>query len=323
MKFQPLQKLAFYMIAGLLALITHPALAQYPNKPIRFVIWAPAGGTADAAARVIATSMSQTLGQPVVVDNKPGADGIIAADLVAKAPPDGYTITMANAGSLGYAPATRKTLPYDPIADFTFIGQMGEFGYFVYVHPSLPIRDLKEFASHLKANPGKLNHGQGSATGTILSSAFARANKLDFLQVPYKGEAPLTPDLLSGRVELVFGSGGLLPHAKEGRLRAIATTLPARSPLAPDVPTFTESGFAQPGLKSWIGLAGPARMPPEIVERLSRALTAALGQPEVRERFTVMAGQITPSTADQFTALVKDQLVVWRREAMAAGIQAE
>lgn len=316
-------KLVRRALVAMLMLFAVCAFAQFPTKPIRMAVPYPAGGTADLVARSLGTAMSQTLGQPVLIDNKPGADGTIAADFVAKAQPDGYTILFATAGALSYAPAARKSLPYDPVADFTAIGQMGEFGYFVFVHPSLPVHNIKEFLVYLKANPGKLNHGQTASSNLIMSSTFAQTQKVEFQQVPYKGEAPLTPDFLSGRIDFTFGSGGLIPLVKDGKIRAIGTLLQTRSPLLPDVPTLAESGVVPPGIKAWTGIVGPAKMAPDVVQRLSRALVAALSQSEVRERFASMAGEVRPSTPDQLSVFIKEQQAIYLRDTRAAGIQAE
>jgi tripartite-type tricarboxylate transporter receptor subunit TctC len=318
-----LHTLRRFACAALLALLSIPAIAQYPNKPIRMLVGFPAGGAADVGARTIATAMGQSLGQTIVIDNKPGANGLIATDAVAKAPPDGYTILFASSGAFGYLPAARKSLPYDPVADFTPIGRANTYGYFVYVRPSLPVRDLKEFISYAKANPGKLTHGSTSAVPLIVTSAFAQSQKLEILQVPYKGEAALMPDLLAGRVDFTVATGTLVSRVKDGQLRAIATLLPARSSQLPDVPTFSESGLVAPPTLAWTGIVGPAGMPSEVVQRLSRALNAALGQPEVRERFAAQAVEVTPSTPEQFAAMIKDHLAIWRREARAAGIEPE
>ena len=323
MKILLLHLLARAACAALLAVFAVSAFAQYPVKPIRLVVPYPPGGTADAIARSIATSMAQSLGQPIVIDNKPGADGVIAASAVATSPPDGYTLLFATAGAFSFAPVAHKSVPYDPIGDFTPIGLAGEFGYFLFVHPSLPVRNMREFVSYAKANPGKLNHGSANTTALIMSSNLGLTQKLDFQQVPYKGEATLAPDFLSGRIQFAFGSAGFVPSAKEGSLRAIATLLPVRSTLLPEVQTFAEAGLTPPPIAAWTAFAGPAKLPPEIVTRLSRALNTALDQPEVRERFAVVAGQVRQGTPEQLSAFIKEQLGAYRKESQAAGIKPE
>ena len=308
---------------ALLAAAAMPVLAQYPAKPIRLVIPFAAGGSIDAVARVIAAHMGQTLGQPVVVDSKPGADGVIAGDAVAKAQPDGYTLLLGSATGLSYAPAARKTMPYDAVADFTPIGQIGEFGFFLYTNSAVPAGDLREFVEHAKSSGNRLNHGATTSTGLLMSTLFAKAQRFEFVQVPYKGDAQLAPDLLTGRVHFAFASAVHLPHARTGSLRVLATTLPARSPLMPEAPTWAEAGLAPLATSAWAGLFGPAKMPPDVTGRLSRALAAALEKPDVREKFAALAAQPRPSTPEQLAVLVKDQLAAWRNAAQAAGVQPE
>lgn len=309
--------------AALAFLLASSAWAQYPERPIRVVIPFPAGGSFDTITRAITAPMAQMLGQPIVVDARPGADGVIAGDFVAKAAPDGYTLLLGSATGFSYAPAKRKSLPYDPVADFTPIGRVVDFGFFLFTAPSLPVRNLAELVVHLKANPTHLNHGSTSSSALLVSIMFARAQNLEFAQVPYKGDAQLFPDLLTGRIDFSFAPASLMPYVKEGKLRVLATTLPTRSPLAPDAPTLAEAGLDPLPIESWVAFFGPARMPRDVVMRINAALNAALARPEVRESMARMATQARPSTPEELAVLVKDQLAAWRRAAQSAGIQPE
>jgi tripartite-type tricarboxylate transporter receptor subunit TctC len=316
-----LVRVAAFMVLGMLGALAHAQ--QYPNKPIRLLVPFAAGGAVDPLARALAVSMQQTLGQPVVVDNKPGADGTIAAGMLATSPPDGYTILLATGGAFSYAPAARKSLPYDPIADFTPIGSAAEFGYFIYVHPAVPARNLHEFLDYVRANPGKVNHGASSGVGQLFASSLARTQKLQIEQIPYKGDSPMAVDLLSGRVQFAVTTASLVPHVKEGKLRLLAAFLPERNGLLPDVPTVVEAGIQPLDITLWCGLLGPAKLPPAITKQLAHALTVALGKPEVREQITKLGAQVRPGSGEELGATMRRQLPIWRKEVQAAGIQPE
>jgi tripartite-type tricarboxylate transporter receptor subunit TctC len=293
----------------------------YPDRPVRIVVPFAAGGATDVIMRAVAVPMSQALGQTVVVENKPGADGVIAGETVAKAPPDGYTLLLGVGTGMSYAPLMRRHVPYDPVTGFTPIGGVCEAAFFLFVHESLPARSVRELVALARERPGSLNHGSATAFSVLASQQFARAASLQLVDVPYKGEAPMFQDLLAGRIQVAFASGGGLPLAKDGRMRVLATTLPSRSPLAPEAPTFDEAGLRPVGVVPWAGLFGPPGMPPDVVDRLARELRAALARPEVREQMERLAFQATPSTPAELGAFVKDQLVVWRNAMDAAGVK--
>src|SRR5437762_3386132 len=226
--------------------ISFAAHAQYPNKPVRVVVPFPAGSSTDIVTRVLANSVSQSIGQQLVVDNKAGADGAIAAAEVAKAAPDGYTLLMATNSPMAAVPAMKKNLPYDPVADFTPITDVGRYTFFLYVSAGLPIRSFQELVAYAKANPGKLNYATGNTTGIV---SFAQMNSLagiDMTHVPYKGEPQGITDLVGGRVQVMWATPTTgLAHVKDGKLRAVATNLKARSSLLPEVPTMAEVGVPQ------------------------------------------------------------------------------
>jgi tripartite-type tricarboxylate transporter receptor subunit TctC len=300
------------------------ALAQFPAKPIRVVVPFPAGSSTDSVTRVLANSVSQSIGQPLVVENKAGADGAIAAAEVAKAPADGYTLLMATNSPMSAVPAMKKNPPYDPVADFTPITDVGRYTFFIVVHPSVPAKSLAELIDYARANPGKLNYATGNTTGIVSTAFFASQAKIDLLHVPYKGEPQAITDLLAGRVQLMFASSGTsFPHIREGKLRALVTTLPKRSAILPEVPSIAEAGMPQFSITSWAGLFGPAKMPREVVERVNREFGAAMGRADVQAGMEKLAFALSPSTPEQLAAFVKDQMENYRRTLRAAGVQPE
>ncbi|GAB3645282.1 Bug family tripartite tricarboxylate transporter substrate binding protein [Ramlibacter alkalitolerans] len=304
-----------------LALAGGGAFAQsYPNKPIRLVVPFPPGGSADVVARSVAQAMSQGLGQSVVVENKAGADGIIASEAVMKSPPDGYTLLLATNTAFNAAPILHKVVPYNPVTDFTPVGKVGNFGFFVFVHDTVPARNLAQLIEHARANPGKLTYGSGNSTSIIATARLAQQAKVNLVHVPYKGDAPMTLDLLAGRVHMAIATGTLLPHVKEGKLRVLATLLPQRAGSLPEVPTLPESGAEQIPLTPWAGIFGPAKMPREIVDRLARELTRALAQPDVRAQLEGVAFQPQGSTAEELAVMLREQIEIWARAGKDAGI---
>jgi len=310
----------FRWLAATAALLALEAAAQYPSKPIHFVVPFAAGGSADAAARAVAAPMSKSLGQTIVVENRPGADGVIAAEYVARSAADGYTLFFATATSMSAVPALRKSLSYDPLADFTPVSMVCTFGFFLIVHQELPVKTAKELIDYARANPGKLNYGTGNATSMIATAQFKQLYGLDMTHVPYKGDAPAVTDLAAGRVQLMFVTGTALPFVKDGRLRALATLTPSRSALLPDVPTMEEAGVRNVSIVPWCALAGPAKLPKDVVARLNRAVKDALAEPEVKQTFAAVALEARGSTPEEMTAFLRDQLEAYRKTSQAAGI---
>ncbi|MEK6245219.1 MAG: tripartite tricarboxylate transporter substrate binding protein [Pseudomonadota bacterium] len=312
------------LAAILAALSCCAAQAQYPNKPVRLIVPFPPGGAAELGARIFAQPLGQALGQPVIIETRPGADGAIASDAVMKSSPDGYTLYYGTATGLSWLPAVRKIPPYDPVADFTPVSLVGIFGFFVFSHASLPVNTIGELIAYARANPGKLNYGTGNATAILANGQFALLQKLDMVHIPYKGDGPLSIDLVGGRLQLAFATPGVLaPQVKEGKLRALATLLPSRSPLLPDAPTMTEAGLAPVSITPWGGIFGPARMPKEIVDRLARELAVVLAKPEVRDAFGRLAFEPRSSTPQELAAFVAEQLDAYRRVAREVGIKPE
>jgi tripartite-type tricarboxylate transporter receptor subunit TctC len=317
-----MKKLLTALVASLLCL---SASAQtYPNKPIRLVVPFPAGSATDTIARVFGAAVSSSIGQTVVVENKAGADGAIAGTDVARAAPDGYTLLMATNSPMAVAPAMKKVPPYDPINDFTPITDIGRYTFFLVAHPSVPVNTVAELVQYAKANPDKLNYATGNTTGIVSFAQFAALTGTKMVQVPYKGEPQALTDLIAGRVQLMFISAGTsVPHLREGRLKALAVTLPKRSPILPNVPTIAEAGVPQFSLTSWAALFGPAKLAPDIVTRLNKEFIAAMTKPEVQAAMEKQAFEMIGSTPEKLAVWVKDQYEVYRAVLKAAGIEPE
>ena len=298
------------------ALACSSALAQYPNKPIRLIVPFPPGGAAELGARIFAQPLSQQLGQPVIIETRPGAEGIIASEAVKAAAPDGYTLYYGTATGMSFAPAAKKVPPYDPVKDFTPISMVGIFGFFVFSNASLPVYTLGDLIGYARANPGKLNYGTGNATSILATGLFASQQKLDMVHIPYKGDGPLSIDLIAGRVNVAIATPGTLaPQVKEGKLRVLATLLPSRNPLLPTAPTMSEAGVVNVSITPWGGLFGPLGLPREVVERVGRDIAAVLAKPEVKEAFGKLAFEPRSSTPQELTAFVAEQLEAYRRAA--------
>jgi tripartite-type tricarboxylate transporter receptor subunit TctC len=298
--------------------------AQYPDKPIRLIVPFPPGGAAEVGARIFATPLSQALGQPVVIDTRPGADGAIAADAVIKAAPDGYTLFYATNTAFNWVPVTRKNPPYHPLTDFTPVSFVGYFGFFLFTHPSVPAKNVAELIAYARAHPGKLNYGSGNSTAQLFGAQLMQLEKLDMVHVPYKGDGPLMIDLVGGRVQLAFATPGTAaPQVKEGKLRALAAMFPSRSALLPDVPTAAEAGLGKMSLTPWGGIFGPKGMPKDVVERLARELAIVLKRPDVREGLGKLAFEPKSSTPEELSAILKQQMEIWGSVARDVGIKPE
>ncbi len=300
------------------------AAAQGPAKPIRIIVGFPAGGTADAITRLIAQPLSETLGQPVVVDNRPGAEGAIAGEVVAKSAADGHALLWGGNTNMLGVPILRKNPPYDVIADFAPITSLGKFAFFLVVHPSVPANTLSELIDYARANPGRLNYATANVSAILAFAQLKSFGNVDMVHVPYKGEALTLPDLLSARVQLVVGTGAsVVPLVKEGRLRALATLLPTRSSLLPSVPTIAEAGMPRVSVVVWAGLFAPAKTPMDVIDKLSREVNVILKQPDVREQFEKQGFEPGGSTPGELGAFLKQQLIDWSDAARSAGLKPE
>ena len=313
-----------FLVLAVACLLAAPVFAQFPNKAIRVVVPFPAGSATDTIARILGNSVSAAVGQPVVVDNKAGADGAIAGAEVVKAAPDGYTLLMATNSPMSAVPAMKKVPPYDPVVDFTPITDVGRYTFFIVVHPGVPAKTLQELIQYARANPGKLNYATGNTTGIVSTALFSSLAKIDMLHVPYKGEPQAITDMLGGRVQLMFASSSTsVPQIKDGKLRALVTTLSRRSHLLPEVPTIAEAGMPEFSVTSWAGLFGPAKIPRDIVERINREFVAAMGRADVQAAMEKQAFVLSPSSPEKLGAFVKDQLESYRSILRAAGVQPE
>ncbi|KPK19474.1 MAG: hypothetical protein AMJ67_05055 [Betaproteobacteria bacterium SG8_41] len=309
-------------IAALLSIFASGAWAQgYPTKPIRLVVpFSPGGGT-DTQARAIAQRMSETLGQTVVVDNRPGAGGSIGAEIVVRATPDGYTLIMVS-GSYGANAALYK-LRYDPIGDIQPVALIGTTGLVLSVHPSVPARSVKEFIAHAKANPGKLNFGSAGTGGLghLAGEVFKLESKVDFVHVPYKGSGPTMRALLAGEIQLSFSSMvPSIPHVKAGRLRALGVTTAQRSPALPDVPAISET---LPGYEvtHWYGLWGPRGLPKPILARWNKEVSRVLQLDDVKRRLSNEGMVPGGGSPESFAKFLRQQVEKWRRVVKEANIK--
>ena len=305
----------------LLWCVASVALAQYPSKPIRFVVGFPPGGSADPTARLLGQALSEQVGQPVVIENRPGGDSSIGAEYVTRQTPDGYTIFFGSNAAMTAAVALRKSPPYDPLKDFTPIALVGRATFFYYVNPSVPAQTLQEFVAYARANAGKLNYGTGNPQSILAMQQLMNAANLAMTHVPYKGEGPLTPDLIAGRVESgIMSNPAGINLAREGRLRAIGVLADKRHPLLPNVQTFDEAGFSQVTVRQWAGVFGPPKMPKEIVERLTREFNAVVKRPEVIEKMQSYGYAAEASSAERLTEINRDDLALWRKLIAEAGM---
>ncbi len=311
---------------GLMALgQTATAQGAYPNRPVRIVVGFGPGSGSDIAARMIAEEMRLALGQPFVVDNRPGASAQIAASHVAKSPADGYTLFFTSNSSHSVNPHIFKKLPYDPIADFTPVGGVAYFPFILAVNANIPVKTAQEFVSYAHANKGKLNYAYGTPAVQIPAEALNRLLKLEAVGIPYKSSPGALTDVIGGQAQfLVVDLASAKSHLQSGRLRALAVTTSKRSALAPELPTIEETlGLRDFDLAAWTGIFGPAGMPRDVTDKLSSTLLQILTKPDVRERIIGIGAEPTPSDAATFTALVRRQLELWGRKVSDAGIQPE
>lgn len=315
------------ILAAILAAVTlwlpGAAGAQaYPSKPIRFVLPFGAGSATDALARIAGQELEQTLGQPIIIVPKPGADGALSAGEVKRAAPDGYTFLFGTNSPLAVAPNMLKEPPYDVMADFTPVTYLGDNTFFLVVHPSLPVKTVADLITFAKASPTPLNYATGNTYAFVSMAMFARANDIKLEAVRYKSEPDAMTDLLSGRVQLMNGtSTSTIPHVKAGRLRALSTSFPERSPLMPELPSFVEAGQKPFPISPWFALVGPAGLPPEIVAIMNKAMSAALAKPSVVEQMQRHGFIPKSSTPEVLANYMKDQLGVWKTVLKDAGIE--
>jgi tripartite-type tricarboxylate transporter receptor subunit TctC len=298
------------------------AFAAYPDKPIKLLVHFPAGSSTDVIARTLAQEAGEALGQPIVIHNKPGADGSIAAQEAQRSAPDGYTLFIATNSPMSGVPVLRKKAPYDPVSDFTSITDIGRYSFFLYTRAETPGNTLQEFVDYTKKNPGKLTYGSGNITGLLSFAHVANVNNLEILNVPYKGEPPAITDMLGGHIDTMVATYGTgMPHVKTGKFKVLATVLPARSPNAPDVPTMAEAGIDNFPIAPWLGLFGPAGMPDDVVAKVNEAFAKAMQNPKVKEFMTAQDFMLTPSTPEALQDLVQKQLESHRTLLRITGLE--
>ncbi len=316
--------LAHTVLMAIPALLgTTIATAQtYPAKPIRIVVPYPAGGTSDILARAIGPGLTVALGQPVIVENKPGSTGNVGAELVAKSPPDGYTVMLADIGSLAISPSIFPALPFDPVKDFAPVIMVAYSPHLLAVNPALPARDVKELIALAKAKPGTLNFAVSGVGGAnhLAGVDFALRTGIKWTYIPYKGGAQAITDVVGGQADVLFnGMVATYPMVKGGKLKALAISSSKRFAGAPDIPTVAESGL--PGFEtgSFQGIVAPAGTPPEIVTKLHQAITKILATPEMQERLATAGAELRPGTPAEFGAFIRAEKAQWAKVVKESG----
>jgi len=310
--------LLFFVVAA------HPAAAQpWPSKPVRLVAPYAAGGPIDISARLLAARLQESLGQPVVVENRPGAGGNIGVDLIAKGPADGYNLVMSAIATLAINPSLYPSLPYDPLKDLRHVTLLVQVPNVLIVANDLPAKGVKELIALARERPGKLDFGSGStgSTGHLAGEMFKMMTGTYMVHIPYKGAPPAVADLLAGRVHLMFDNlASALPNVKAGRLRALAVTTLKRSNALPDLPTLDEAGLKGFDMTTWWGVMGPAKLPPDVAQRLSAEILKALDSADVKERLRAMGMEGSPvRTPEQFSAFVAAEAKLYARLVKQSG----
>jgi tripartite-type tricarboxylate transporter receptor subunit TctC len=317
-----------FRFAALLAalLFAAAAAAEYPERPVRILVGYPPGGGTDLVARLVAQPLGERWGQPIVVENRPGAAAIIATEAVVKAKPDGYVLLMAYATELAVNPATFRKLPYDPLRDLAPIARLGAAPLVMAVHPSLPAQNVAELVALAKARPGALSYsssGQGSVH-QFAGELFKLRTGADIVHIPYKGSGPATADAVSGQVQVTFASvASVLRFVQSGRLRALAVTSPQRSPQLAAVPTMQEAGVAGVQLTSWYGLLAPAGTPAPVLDKIAADLAAVMASPALANGFSAQGLDLVRDTPAQFAAFIREEGEKYARIAKAARIEQE
>lgn len=297
---------------------------DYPNRPIRMIVPLAQGGSADILARVVSNDLAERLGKPVLVENRTGGGGHIGSEFVAKAPADGYTLLSAGIPQ-AIGMSLYKNLSYDMGKDLIAITQGATFPSVIVVHPSLPVKTMKELIALAKTRPGKLNYGANTGSPNHLAIELLNVgSNVKMVHIPYKGAGPVVTDVMAGHIELAsLGLPPALPMVQAGRLRAIAVTGSKRSAQLPDVPTVVESGIPGYNVTSWYGFFAPARTPAAIITRLNTEMVAVLKMPEVHKRLVALGADVTPTSAEEFGRIVRDEIQLWAKVVKASGATAE
>jgi tripartite-type tricarboxylate transporter receptor subunit TctC len=297
---------------------------DYPSRPITMVAVFGAGSASDTICRIIADPLSKALGQPVVVEDRPGADGAVAALYVHHQPADGYTLLMGTNSPLSADPFLHKNIQYDPIKDFVPITRVGSFTLMLVVDPKLPLHSVKDVVAYAKAHPDKLSFASGNTAGIVAGDTLAHWAGIKLIHVPYKSTPPALDDIMGGRVAMMFADfTTAMPHVAAGTLRALAVTRIKRSALFPDLPTMDEAGIKGFNLDAWAGLVAPTGTPPDVVAKLNKALRPIIDSPDVQKKFKNVGFEGFSSTPDQLEDYMKAQLVEWEKMVKDANIQAD
>jgi tripartite-type tricarboxylate transporter receptor subunit TctC len=299
---------------------------NFPNRPVKLVIPFPPGGPLDIIGRLIAQKASEDWGQSVVVDNRPGAGGNIGADLVAKSPPDGYTIVMGALSTHAVNPSLYARMPYDAVKDFAPISLVAITPNVLVVNASLPVNSAKEFVAYAKANSGKLAFGSGSngSAGHLAGELFKVETGTDIVHIPYKGGAPATQALLAGDTQFMFDNlANAMPQVKAGKLKALAVTTAERSKLAPDLPTMAEAGLPGFDISTWFGLLAPAGTPRDVIAKWNAEVVKILNSPDMRERLTAQGAEAAPTTPEQFAAFIQGEIPKYARIVKISGAKVD
>ena len=318
----------FIAIAAAIALAASGLASgeTYPAKPIHFIVPYPAGGPLDTVARLLGQKVSESVRQPVIVENKPGAGGNIGADLVAKSPPDGYTILMGAVATHAINPTLYAHIPYDPVKDFAPVTQVASTPNVLVVNPSLPVASVKEFIAYAKAHPDALNFGSGStgSAGHLAGELFKAMAGVRMVHVPYKGAGPAMQDLIGGRIQLMFDNlASSLAQMRAGRVKALAVTTAKRSALAPELPTIAESGLPGFDISTWFGVFAPGGTPRDIVERLHAEFVKALADPAVRETMLKLGAEPVGNTPAEFAAYIQSEAGKYAEVVRASGARVD
>ena len=321
------------LVAAALLGAAQPAAAQvsassagYPGKPIRFIVPFPVGGIADIFARVIGQKFNDAWGQPVIVENRTGAGGNIAAEIVAKSAPDGYTLVMGSIGTHAVNVSLFSKLPYDPVKDFAPAALVIEADGLLVLHPSVPAKTVKELIALARARPGQLSYASaGNGTASHLSGElFKSMAKVDMVHVPYKGNVPAITDLIGGQTSLLFATmPTVLPHVQAGRLKALAVTGSRRSPATPELPTIAEAALPGYEVTNWIGVFAPAATPKEIIGKLNGEIIRIMQLPEIQARLANEGAKFVPKTPDEFSAFVKSEIAKWAKVIKESGARVD
>ena len=320
-----MKKLLLILVTAAAALFSAALYADdYPSRPITMVAVFGPGSASDTICRIIGDPLSAVLKQPVVVDDRPGADGALAALYVHHAEPDGYTLLMATNSPLSADPFLHKDVNYDPVKDFVPITRVGSFTLMLVIDPKLPIHSVKDLVDYAKANPGRLSFASGNTAGIVAGNTVAKWAGINILHVPYKSTPPALEDIISGRVSMMFADfTTAIPHVNSGALRALAVTRIKRSSLFPNLPTMDEAGIKGFNLDAWAGLVAPAGTPPEIVAKLNSTLRPIIDSPQAQAKFKNIGFEAFSSTPDELGDYIKLQLDLWGKMVKDANIQSD